>query len=322
MGDSIMCFRYQRKLKELFNRVKFAATAPLATLFQQNALDGVEVTIRIRQAIDETGFTHYINALSLPAAFKTTPETVPSTPYLKAPEEKSNFRNCDLPGEARLKVGLVWSGGKLSYAPARDMPFDCLRPLLSRTDINWISLQKDEAPPADSPLSNWMGEVTNFADTAALIANLDLVIAVDTAVAHLAGALGKPVWLLNRFESEWRWMRGKETTPWYPSMRIFSQPEPGGWGRVIAAVDDALTMCYPPPKKVRENSMKTFLHIGCGPKRKNQTTRGFNSADWHELRLDIDEGVNPDITGTMTDMSAVADASVDAIFSSHNIEHL
>ena len=89
-------------------------------------------------------------------------------------------------------------------------------------------------------MTNWMNDIGDFADTAALIANLDLVITVDTAGAHLTGALGKPVWLLNRFESEWRWLRGKDTTPWYPSMRIFSQPEPGDWAGVIQQVNRAL----------------------------------------------------------------------------------
>ena len=237
MGDSIMCFRYAAWLMERFARVKFAETAPLVTLFQHSAPNGVEVVTRIRQAIDETGYTHYIHALSLPAAFKTTPVRVPSAPYLQASPERISFWQQRLVAECRLKVGLVWQGGKITYAPARDMDFSHLAPLLELGGIRWFSLQKDETQPTDSRITDWMNEVGDFTDTAALIANLDLVIAVDTAVAHLAGAMGKPVWLLNRFESEWRWMRGKETTPWYPSMRIFNQSTPGDWGSVISQVE-------------------------------------------------------------------------------------
>ncbi|MCX7169478.1 MAG: hypothetical protein NTY41_04080, partial [Proteobacteria bacterium] len=236
MGDSIMCFRYVGWLKERFARVKFAETASLVSLFQQSAPAGVEVVTRIRQAIDESEYTHYIHTLSLPATYQTTPENVPSLPYLLARPERVNFWRQRLAGETRLKVGLAWRGGKISYAPARDMDFSSLAPLLELNGIRWFSLQKDESPPIGSPVTDWMNEVGDFADTAALIANLDLVIAVDTAVAHLAGAMGKLVWLLNRFESEWRWMRGKDTTPWYPSMRIISQSEPGEWAGVMAQV--------------------------------------------------------------------------------------
>ena len=240
MGDSIMCFRYAKVLNERFAQVKFAVTAPLVTLFQQSAPERVDVVARIRQAIDESGYTHYIHTLSLPAAFKTTPECIPSTQYLKAAQERANFWQQRLVTETRLKVGLVWRGGKLTYAPARDMAFPYLAPLLELDGICWVSLQKDESPPVDASMIDLMNDICDMADTAALVANLDLVIAVDTAVAHLAGALGKPVWLLNRFESEWRWMRGKDTTPWYPSMRIFDQPGPGDWVSVIQQVKRAL----------------------------------------------------------------------------------
>ena len=329
MGDAIMCFRYAATLKSRFAKVMFSETAPLVSLLQHSAPPGVVVVPRVQQAIDETGYTHYIHSLSLPAAFKTSPDNVPAAPYLQAPPQRQHYWQQRLTAQTGLKVGLVWQGGKLSYAPARDMAFAELTPLLQLQGVHWYSLQKDEAPPPGAPLMNPMPEVTDFADTSALIANLDLVIAVDTAVAHLAGAMGKPVWLLNRFESEWRWMRGKSTTPWYPSMRIFSQPTPGDWGAVIAQVQQIMQSTYGVVAKTeatlqltQTTKMKTFLHVGCGPKHKVQTTRGFNSVDWAELRLDIDPAVQPDIVGTMLDMSAVASASVDAVFSSHNIEHL
>ena len=107
-----------------------------------------------------------------------------------------------------------------------------------------ISLQKEDGAEQvgawRGQIENWMDDCHDFMDTAALVQNLDLVIAVDSAVAHLAGALGKPVWLLNRFRSEWRWGLESERTPWYPSMRIFRQGEDTSWDRVIAQVADEL----------------------------------------------------------------------------------
>ncbi|MCK2128064.1 methyltransferase domain-containing protein [Thauera aromatica] len=110
-------------------------------------------------------------------------------------------------------------------------------------------------------------------------------------------------------------------------MRLLQQPIPGDWARLVAQLDATIRPDLLNRNQEREISMtqvqpQTFLHIGCGPKRKDQTTRGFNTDAWTELRFDIDESVQPDLVGTMTDMSAVASESVDAIFSSHNIEHL
>ena len=245
MGDSLMCFRYANALKASFAKVRFAETAPLVSLLQHSAPSGVEVVPRVHKPIDETGFTHFVHTMSLPAVFQATPANVPAAPYLSAPQDRMAHWRQRLAGERRPKIGLVWQGGKLSHAPARDMAFSCLAPLLARDGICWVSLQKEEGMACAAPLTRWMSEVGDMADTAALIANLDLVIAVDTAVAHLAGALGKPVWLLNRYESEWRWMHGKVSTPWYASMRIFSQQSPGDWDDVVRkvgrAVDDLVS---------------------------------------------------------------------------------
>jgi cytochrome P450 len=107
-------------------------------------------------------------------------------------------------------------------------------------------LQKGEpavqaaAPPPGLSLHDWTNELTDFADTAALIEALDLVITVDTAVAHVAGALGKPVWILSRFDACWRWLTERDDSPWYPSARLWRQPEPGDWSGVVAKVAAAL----------------------------------------------------------------------------------
>jgi ADP-heptose:LPS heptosyltransferase len=128
-----------------------------------------------------------------------------------------------------------------SLAPER------LRPLFAVPGIRFVSLQKDATArpgdplPGDLPAFDAMQLGDDFADTAALIAQLDLVIAVDSAVAHLAGALGQPVWLLDRFDPCWRWLEDRRDSPWYPTLRLFRQPRAGDWDSVLAAVTDALS---------------------------------------------------------------------------------
>ena len=121
-------------------------------------------------------------------------------------------------------------------------------PLAQVPGVAFISLQKGKSAeqaqtlPPGMRLLDWTAELNDFADTAALIEALDLVISVDTAVAHLAGALGKPVWLLNRFDTCWRWLLDRSDSPWYPTMRLFRQPQPGAWAPVIAEVREQLKL--------------------------------------------------------------------------------
>jgi hypothetical protein len=146
------------------------------------------------------------------------------------------------------RVGLVWAGGNTGWSAdsARSLTPAQIEPLVSLTQVRWVSLQKaDDATKRVDPngaggLIDWMDEVADFADTAALIDNLDLVISVDTSVAHLAAAMGKPVWLINRFAGCWRWLRGRDDSPWYPGMRLFTQQSRGDWADVLAAIVAAL----------------------------------------------------------------------------------
>ncbi|MGZ3157645.1 MAG: glycosyltransferase family 9 protein, partial [Burkholderiaceae bacterium] len=135
------------------------------------------------------------------------------------------------------KVGLVWAGSPDNANDARrSIAGNLLKPLQSVEGVCFISLQKaasNTTGNSELQLIDWTAELIDFADTAALISQLDLVISVDTAVAHLAGAMGKPVWLLNSFESEWRWLLERSDSAWYPSMRIFRQPKAGDWLAVI-----------------------------------------------------------------------------------------
>jgi hypothetical protein len=156
-------------------------------------------------------------------------------------------------------VGIVWAGGNanLQTDPFRSLKPSQIAPLLALPNIHWVSLQKAEvaSKQADTAtrqrLTDWMDEVKDFADTAALIENLDLVISVDTSTAHLAAAMGKSVWLLNRFAGCWRWLRNRDDSPWYPTVRIFNQTQRGNWDDVLARVATALQQQWLPSHKPR-----------------------------------------------------------------------
>lgn len=191
-------------------------------------------------------FDVHIPLLSLALLFDTRLETIPQTiPYIEASDALREKWAARLAGEKRKRIGVAWAGRPTHPDDLRrSISFQTLIPLFSLEEFCFVSLQKDALDTqgrAESPLVDWTDELADFADTAALISQLDLVLCVDTAVAHLAGAMGKPVWLLNSFESEWRWMRERPDSAWYPGMRIFRQPESGDWGSVIRQVAAELT---------------------------------------------------------------------------------
>ncbi len=190
----------------------------------------------------------------LPRRTQATLATIPAEiPYLAAnPAQVAAWqaRLATLPG---LRVGLVWAGGQVPGQPEqlridrrRSIALAQLAPLAAVPGVSFVSLQKGPpaaqaaTPPAGLVLHDFTAELGDFTDTAALIEALDLVIGVDTAVVHLAGALGKPVWVLNRFDTCWRWLLDREDSPWYPSLRLFRQAAPGAWDGVVAAVAAAL----------------------------------------------------------------------------------
>jgi hypothetical protein len=186
--------------------------------------------------------------MSLPHIFKTNLSKIPAEiPYLRADESLvSQWRNrmADIGGR---KIGLAWAGRpKDTNDLDRSLNLLQLAPLAQVPGVTFLSLQKGEAarqaadPPHGMNLVDWTADLHDFADTAALIANLDLVIAVDTVVAHLAGAMGKPVWLLLQNTPDWRWMLERTDSPWYPTARLFRQPKLGDWTEPIQRVADAL----------------------------------------------------------------------------------
>jgi hypothetical protein len=178
--------------------------------------------------------------------FKTRVESIPNEiPYLHVPDQLRKKWAEKLAALARPRVGLVWAGRKDHPQDAlRSIRLEKLSPLFGVAGVNFINLQKgQEASQIGKTrlrILDWMDECGDLLETAALIDQLDLVISVDTAVMHLTGALGKPVWHLNRFETEWLWMLKREDSPWYPSMRIFRQQRPGSWDEVITRVASAL----------------------------------------------------------------------------------
>lgn len=192
--------------------------------------------------------------LSLPLALGLN--SLPAfAPYLQANAAKVEKWNARLGHKTHLRIGIAWAGRQFgTLNRTRDIALATLAPLFE-LNIDFISLQK-QIPEAEQKLLDQMpqlqrfeSELTDFAETAALIETLDLLISVDTAVAHLAGALGKPCWLLLRYGSEWRWQRERSDSPWYPTLRIFRQPSPGDWESVIANIGDALHFDSAPNNK-------------------------------------------------------------------------
>ncbi|WP_019937861.1 tetratricopeptide repeat protein [Bordetella sp. FB-8] len=243
-GDSLQFVRYVPMAAACGAHVTLLVPSPLLRLLRAS-LPGIEVVDRL---LETAVFDFQTPMRSLPGLFGTTLKTIPArTPYLLADPIAAaawSRRLAALPG---YKVGLVWAG-----APGR--PFDARRslrpaqlaPLAAVPGVQRVSLQIDESPgKAQASLDrlqlvDWTDEIRDFADTAALIAGLDLVITVDTAVAHLAGALGRPVWILSRYDGCWRWLLNRQDSPWYPTARLFHQPAMGAWEPVITEVVAAL----------------------------------------------------------------------------------
>jgi ADP-heptose:LPS heptosyltransferase len=194
--------------------------------------------------------------LSLPLVFGTRLATIPrETPYLCASAQAVANWSARLPPKTRPRIGLAWSGRpEHNNDQNRSIDLASFLSPLEGADATLVSLQRD-IRAADaivlkgrSDVIHFGEELKDFADTAALAANLDLVIAVDTSVAHLAGALAKPVWVLLPFIPDWRWLLDRNDSPWYPTARLFRQPEFGDWGSVIEALRHELMRAdFSPP---------------------------------------------------------------------------
>jgi tetratricopeptide (TPR) repeat protein len=247
IGDGIQFIRFLPRVKRLGGNVLIECHPSIYRL-----LNSIAEGCRIVPSEDPLPpFDLHCPLLSLPRVFSVTLQTIPAiVPYLQPDandvrvwqERFARYSN-------DLRVGLVWSGNPThkndrnrSISPASFAPF------ANVPGITFFSLQKGPAaaetknPPPGLKITDWTEDLPDFAATAALISNLDLVVTVDTAVAHLAGAIGKPVWTLLPFVPDWRWLWNRTDTPWYPTMRLFRQPARGDWNSVIALVADELRL--------------------------------------------------------------------------------
>jgi Tfp pilus assembly protein PilF len=244
-GDEIQFARYIPLLKTRgVSRITLVCKPPLKTLLE--TLAGVDAVVTQSESASLPLHDYWTFPVSLPLHFATTVETIPaSLPYLGVPPERLNRWQEQLPGNG-LRVGLVWKGSALhSNDLYRSLPsLSLLAPLWSVPGVNFISLQKGQgeeeatSPPAGQPILHLGSDIMDFADTAAIVAQLDLLICIDTAIAHLAGALNKPCWvLLPDSGTDWRWLRDRSDSPWYPDViRLFRKTKGHDWSVIIDEV--------------------------------------------------------------------------------------
>jgi len=251
-GDTIQFARYAPLLAQQGARVVLQVPLALKSLLAN--LPGVGGVISNNDIAPPCDL--HCPLMSLPLACATfSADAIPQPPYLWADQRKSTHWKLQLPSTGKLRVGLVWAGSNprderpvtKQLDAERSLSFATLAPLLEHAQADFYSLQLGAAAsaqlhvhPLAAQVRDFSSSLSDFSDTAALIDNLDLIISVDTAVVHLAAALGKPVWLLNRYNSCWRWQLERRDSPWYPSMRIFRQPAPGDWKSVLGEVSAAL----------------------------------------------------------------------------------
>jgi Flp pilus assembly protein TadD len=264
LGDTLQFCRYAPLVAERGHKVVLEVQPELTTLLGHSlGSDRLTVVSRAADYPDIAGWPRidaHCPLMSLPFVFGTTIETISDQPYLTAEPGKiaawqERFDGTLGPG---LRVGLVWAGNSRrdesvtlrEVDQRRSMSLADLAPLLMVDGIAFVSLQKGEASSEIGALGtagcfDASPHLTDFAETAAAVANLDLVICVDTSVAHLAGAMGKPVWMTSRLDGCWRWLNGRSDSPWYPTMRIFRQGLDRSWAPVVEELRQALVALAP-----------------------------------------------------------------------------
>jgi hypothetical protein len=228
LGDTLQFIRFVPQLRRLAREVIVWAPAPLLPLLQ--SVSGIDVLLPLHDGVPDVEYDVDVEIMELPFVFRTTLDTIPrNVPYLSVPPA------C-LPGE-RPRVGLVWRCG--DWERHRSIPFEQLAPLLEVGSVTWCSLQLGRSASETHPrLADASDE--DLSRAAAHVAALDLLITIDSMPAHLAGALGVPVWTLLMKPADWRWMEARDDSPWYPTMRLFRQRSQGDWQGVLARVREAL----------------------------------------------------------------------------------
>ncbi|MEA3333765.1 MAG: tetratricopeptide repeat protein, partial [Pseudomonadota bacterium] len=253
LGDTLQFARYLPQLQTIARQVIVAVPDLLLGLMQGSfpLLEVVSKDDVFENELKRPNYELQAPLLSLPYLFGSTLANLPGrVPYLQIEKDFLERWRKDLGSAEKLRVGLVWGGNPAHRNDARrSMALSQFASLFRVDGVSWYSLQKGEQ---EKELEDFLGasgsvcpenlapKLESFEDTAAVIDLLDLVISVDTSVAHLAGALARPTWLLLPFDADWRWMLERDDSPWYPTMNLFRQPTPGDWQSVIAAVQDRL----------------------------------------------------------------------------------
>ncbi len=261
LGDTLQFIRYAPLIAAMGAELLVEVPAPLARLLA--GVHGVAEVIIAGAPAPRADY--HAPLMSLPHLCGTELPHVPAEiPYLPRPPRVQS----EAAGEG-LRVGLVWAGDPRPLEPRahfadrrRSLPLAAFAPLGAIPGIRFVSLQKGAAamqtPPPGLALDHAVAEARDFADTAAIVAGLDLVIGVDTSVIHLAGGLGVPVWLLSRFDGCWRWLHGRDDSPWYPTLRLYRQTAPGAWAPVLARVAADLASLAP-ARRAPGDGMQTGL---------------------------------------------------------------
>lgn len=252
-GDSLQFIRFAPQLAAQGAIVTVLVPPPLQRLFTTVA----GVTHSVTDLPANAHFDYHCPLASLPHRLGVTQETIPSAPYFSVPPAEASrqggpIRRLMWAGKhpARRVIGLVWSGApRPSHVEAhaidqrRSMPLTELAPLFEVPDTVFVSFQLNGAQQISEsalPIHDGTHEIRDFADTAARLLGIDLLVCVDTSIAHLAGGLGLPVWMMSRFDGCWRWLEQRNDTPWYPTMKIFRQPRPGDWAGLVSTLKEDL----------------------------------------------------------------------------------
>jgi hypothetical protein len=237
LGDTLQFARYCAVLRRAARSVTLEAQPALLPVL--HGLPGIDCLLDAWTADPDPPHDVAIECMELPYSFRHTAATLPGdTPYLSLPHILSRAHFRLPPRKAGLAIGLIWAAS--DWNPRRSIPLEALAPLLAVPDVECFSLQQGTAQ-ADLASCGWpivplSQHTAEIREAAAAMLALDLIITVDSMTAHLAGALGRPTWLLLTHEADWRWMRDRPASPWYPTMRIFRQPRPGDWSGVVSEI--------------------------------------------------------------------------------------
>lgn len=237
LGDTIQFIRYAPLVRSVARSVVIEAQPKLKTLLAESGLADEVIT----WSEPESPWDQQLEVIELPRIFRTTLDTIPDrVPYIHACALRVHMLSTR---PTSFRVGLVWNSS--AFNPARSICIEHIAPIFNVPHVTFFGLQ---AGPEHTELSPWSSavidlydRVSTIHDTARVLKSLDLVITVDTMTAHLAGALAVPVWTMLPYECDWRWMLHRSDSPWYPTMRLFRQPEPGNWSAVVDQLVEALT---------------------------------------------------------------------------------